>query len=338
MEPALEHTPAGRAVPPLGTAAIVVMATGFGWVGGNFRTATDTLPVKLAVTVGHLIFPAALAVLAGLLTANPRSPAARRAVTAVAWPVIVKVQRPEVRALVERDLDILLRLARALQARAAWARQYAVLAMTRGFAAALREELDYRIEARNIAAVASSSPVKVPAVHRQWSTSRVLVLEYLDGVSVRDAEPLLAATNADRHGLARGLLAAMLGQVLAEGTFHADPHPGNVLVLRDGQLALIDFGSVGRLDPLQRAALRRLLLAVARRHPAELHDALLDLAQAARPAAGGEDLLEPALAQFLAQHLGRAWCPTPPCSPPCSGCWPSSGWCSRRSSARCSAL
>ena len=85
MEPALEHTPAGRAVPPLGTAAIVVMATGFGWVGGNFSTATDTLPVKLAVTVGHLIFPAALAVLAGLLTANPRSPAARRAVTAVAW-------------------------------------------------------------------------------------------------------------------------------------------------------------------------------------------------------------------------------------------------------------
>ena len=85
MEPALEHTPAGRAVPPLGTAAIVVMATGFGWVGGNFSTATDTLPVKLAVTVGHLIFPAALAVLAGLLTANPESPAARRVVTAVAW-------------------------------------------------------------------------------------------------------------------------------------------------------------------------------------------------------------------------------------------------------------
>ena len=85
MEPTLEHLPAGRAVPPLGMAAIVIMATGYGWVGGNFSTATDTLPVKLAVTVGHLIFPAALAVLAGLLTANPRSPAARRAVTAVAW-------------------------------------------------------------------------------------------------------------------------------------------------------------------------------------------------------------------------------------------------------------
>jgi ubiquinone biosynthesis protein len=234
---------------------------------------------------------------------------AHRARLATGEPVIVKVQRPDVRALVERDLDILLRMARALEARAAWARQYAVLEMTRGFAAALREELDFRSEARNIAAVASSSRVRVPAVYEQWSTSRVLVMEHLDGVAVRHAEPVLAASGADRHGLARGLLAAMLGQVMAEGTFHADPHPGNVLVLRDGQLALIDFGSVGRLDPLQQAALRRLLLAVARRNPAELHDALLDLAQAARPAAAGEDLLEPALAQFLAQHLGPGMVP-----------------------------
>jgi hypothetical protein len=66
-------------------AAIVIMATGYGWVGGNFATATDTLPVKLAITVGHLIFPAALAVLAGLLAAHPAAPAARRAVTTVAW-------------------------------------------------------------------------------------------------------------------------------------------------------------------------------------------------------------------------------------------------------------
>jgi len=71
-------------VPPLGMAAIVIMATGFGWVGGNFSTATDTTLVKLAVTAGHLIFPAALAVLAGLLAAHPGSPAARRTVTAIA--------------------------------------------------------------------------------------------------------------------------------------------------------------------------------------------------------------------------------------------------------------
>jgi ubiquinone biosynthesis protein len=234
---------------------------------------------------------------------------AHRAQLATGELVIVKVQRPDVRALVERDLDILLRMAQALETRAAWAREYAVLEMTRGFAAALREELDFRIEARNIAAVASSSRVRIPAVYGQWSTSRVLVMEYLDGVSVRDAEPVLAESAADRHGLACRLLATMLRQVMVEGTFHADPHPGNVLVLRDGQLALIDFGAVGRLDPLQQAALRRLLLAVARRNPAELRDSLLDLAQATRPAAAGDDLLERTLGQFLAQHLGPGMVP-----------------------------
>ena len=92
--------------------------------------------------------------------------------------------------------------------------------MTRGFAAALREELDFRIEARNIAAVAGSSRVGVPAVYGQWSTSRVLVMEYLDGVAVRHAVPVLAASGADRHGLARGLLVSHVYP--APGCYHAD--------------------------------------------------------------------------------------------------------------------
>jgi ubiquinone biosynthesis protein len=299
-------------------------------LGQVLSTRADLLPPDVIAELSRLqdhVAPADPASIEALLTAELGAPPhrvfawfdpvplaaasigqAHLAQLATGELVIVKVQRPDVRALVERDLDILLHMARALQARAAWARQYAVLEMTQGFAAALREELDFRIEARNITAVASSSQVRVPAVHWQWSTSRVLVMEYLDGVAVRDAEPVLAQTNADRHGLACVLLAAILRQVMLEGTFHADPHPGNVLVLRDGQLALIDFGSVGRLDPLQQAALRRLLLAVARRHPAGMHDSLLDLAQASRPAAG-DDLLEPALAQFIAQHLGPAMVP-----------------------------
>jgi ubiquinone biosynthesis protein len=300
-------------------------------LGQVLSTRADLLPADVIAELSQLqdhVAPADPASIERLLTAELGAPPhavfasfdpdplaaasiaqAHRAQLATGEPVIVKVQRPDVRALVERDLDILLRIARALQARAAWARQYAVLEMTRGFAAALREELDFSIEARNIATIASSSPVRVPAVYGQWSTRRVLVMEYLDGVAVAHAEPVLAHSGADRHGLARGLLGAMLGQVMGEGTFHADPHPGNVLVLRDGQLALIDFGSVGRLDPLQQAALRRLLLAVARRNPAELHDSLFDLAQAARPAAAGDEALEPALAQFLAQHLGPAMVP-----------------------------
>jgi ubiquinone biosynthesis protein len=82
--------------------------------------------------------------------------------------------------------------------------------------------------------VAGSSRVRVPAVHGQWPTSRVLIMEHLDGVSMRDAEPVLAGSGADRDGLACGLLGIILRQVMAEGTFHADPHPGNLLVLHDG--------------------------------------------------------------------------------------------------------
>jgi ubiquinone biosynthesis protein len=300
-------------------------------LGQVLSTRADLLPADVIAELSRLqdhVAPADPAGIEALLTAELGAPPhavfasfdpapvaaasigqAHRARLATGESVIVKVQRPDVRTLVERDLDILLRMARALEARVGWAREYAVLEMTQGFASALREELDFRAEVRNIVAVAGSSRVRVPAVYRQWSTSRVLVMEYLDGVSVRHAEPVLAQRNADRHGLALGLLAAILGQVMAEGTFHADPHPGNVLVLRDGQLALIDFGSVGRLDPLQKAALRRLLLAVARRNPAELHDSLLDLAQASRPAAAGENLLESALAQFLVQHLGPGMVP-----------------------------
>jgi ubiquinone biosynthesis protein len=189
---------------------------------------------------------------------------AHRAQLATGEQVVVKVQRPGVGALVEGDLDILLRLARTLHARASWARELGVLDMAEGFAMALREELDFSVEARNIAAVAAdgSEEIRIPAVYS--ATTRVLVLEWLDGVNVRDAGGRLVG--CDRLALARALLTTMLRQVMVDGTFHADPHPGNVLVLRDGKLALIDFGSVGRLDPLQQAALGRLLLAVAHRN------------------------------------------------------------------------
>ncbi len=226
--------------------------------------------------------------------------------------VVVKVQRPGIREPVERDLDILLRMSRTLEARAAWARAFGVVDLAEGFAEALREELDFRVEARNTATVAAtlnpqslgkqSSSVRVPKVFSHLSTSRVLVIEWLDGVNVRQAGPLLDELGLDRSALARELLHCFLRQILRDGTFHADPHPGNVMVLRDGSLALIDFGSVGRLDPLQQAALQRMLIALERRDAAMLADALLDIAQSSADA--DEDRLVRALAHFMAQRLG----------------------------------
>ena len=98
-----------------------------------------------------------------------------------------------------------------------------------------------------------AAPVRVARAFPDLCTARVLVQERFDGFTVGDADEL-AASDVDRRALASGVLRTVLRQVLTYGFFHADPHPGNVFVLRDGTLGLIDFGAVGRLDSIQRAA------------------------------------------------------------------------------------
>ena len=226
--------------------------------------------------------------------------------------VAVKVQRPGIRSTVDQDLDILLRLADTLEDRARWARAVGTAGVARGFAAAMREELDFRVETRNMAAVAATWPdqqravggsvtVVLPAVHEQLCTEHVLVIEWLDGVNLRAAGPLIDERGLDRAELTRALLRSMVYQITEGGVFHADPHPGNVLLLTDGRLALLDFGSVGRLDTQQRSALQNLLLAVGRGDPAALRDALLELVT--RTDEIDEWQLERALGRFAARHL-----------------------------------
>jgi ubiquinone biosynthesis protein len=233
--------------------------------------------------------------------------------------VAVKVQRPGIRSTVDQDLDILLRLADTLEDRARWARAVGTAGVARGFAAAMREELDFRVEARNMAAVAStwrdqqravsgSVSVVLPAVHEQLCTEHVLVIEWLEGVSLREAGPLIDDRGLDRAELTRALLRSMVYQITEGGVFHADPHPGNILLLTDGRLALIDFGSVGRLDAQQRSALLNLLLAVGRGDPAALRDALLELVT--RTDEIDEWQLERALGRFVARHLVGTSAPT----------------------------
>src|SRR5262249_47277427 len=183
--------------------------------------------------------------------------------------------------------------------------------VARGFAAAMREELDFRVEARNMAAVAATwagqqravgggVQVGLPAVYEQLCTEHVLVIEWLDGGRLGAAGQLIDDLGLARARLTRALLRSMVYQITEGGVFHADPHPGNVLLLTDGRLALLDFGSAGRLDAQQRAALQNLLLAVGRADPAALRDALLELVT--RTDEIDEWQLEPALGQFVARH------------------------------------
>ncbi|OLF09119.1 ubiquinone biosynthesis protein UbiB [Actinophytocola xinjiangensis] len=216
--------------------------------------------------------------------------------------VVVKVRRPGLDRIVDRDLDIIRRVARSLQLRARWASSLGVVDLAEGFADALTEELDFRREARNIAAVAAAdtgADVAVPVVHAELSGERVLVMDRLVG------EPLRAAAGGvdreRRASLAASLLDCLLRQVLLHGIFHADPHPGNVLLLPDGRLGLLDFGSVGRLDTGLRDGLRDVFAAMDRGDAAGLRDGLLAVVD--RPDEIDEHRLERALGTMLAKHL-----------------------------------
>jgi ubiquinone biosynthesis protein len=216
--------------------------------------------------------------------------------------VVVKVRRPDVTGVVGSDLDIVQRLAIRLQRSTRWGRSVGAVDLAQGFAAALREELDLRIEARNMTAVAAApryAGLRVPAPYQAYCGEQVLVMQYLDGRPLLTAAAGLPAES--RAALARDLLDSLLGQVMLDGIFHADPHPGNILLLSDGRLGLLDWGSVGRIDAGLRGALQRLLLALDRSDPVMLKDALLDVVD--RPEQLDEPRLERALGRFLARYL-----------------------------------
>jgi ubiquinone biosynthesis protein len=217
--------------------------------------------------------------------------------------VVVKVQRPDIEALMERDLAALGLLANLAQRRTVFGLGVRSGELLAQFAKSLRRELDFRHEADAMSEMAvllrDRSSVRIPAVYREVSGRRVLVQERFEGVTVSDIDRLGPAV--DRPGLADQLLRSTMDQIIRVGVFHADPHPGNVFVLDDGGLGLIDFGAVGRLDPIEQSAIVDIMVALARRDVALLRDGverIADFATAASP-----DELERALARLLAEHV-----------------------------------
>ncbi|WP_138495007.1 ABC1 kinase family protein [Paenibacillus pinistramenti] len=168
--------------------------------------------------------------------------------------VAVKVQRPDVDKMMRIDLDILLELARAAEDRLEWAKRYRLREVADEIAKVLTEELDYTLEARNGEKIAAQNApsgqikVRVPGLHWEYCTRRVLTMEFLTGIKLSDTKRLNAA-GVDRRELARRIASLMFHQILVEGFFHGDPHPGNFLVLPGGELAMLDFGMAGRLSP-----------------------------------------------------------------------------------------
>ncbi|MDP3950072.1 AarF/ABC1/UbiB kinase family protein [Microbacterium sp.] len=175
--------------------------------------------------------------------------------------VVVKVQRPHARAQVEADIDIALRLCRRIERRSEAARRIGLHRLMNDLASSLRTELDYRAEARNLALIeiaANRAPgiMTVPRLHPSLTTRRVLTMDRAPGRPLAAGDSFLDRLDAGRrHEIAENLVDSVLHQILVDGIFHADLHPGNIMIRDDGTLSLIDFGSVAILDREQRELL-----------------------------------------------------------------------------------
>ena len=220
-------------------------------------------------------------------------------------PVVVKVQRPDIAEVMERDIAALSLVAEVAQERTSFGQSIRTGDVLDQFARSLRSELDFLREAAAMEEMATlvgpSGDVRVPSIYRDLCTRRLLVQERFEGMTVADAEKLGQWNGADRRQLADRLLRSMLDQVLKYGFFHADPHPGNVFVLSDGSLGLIDFGAVGRLDSIEQAAIVDMLVAIARRDIPLLRESVERVADVSEHVA--PERLERALARLLADHV-----------------------------------
>jgi ubiquinone biosynthesis protein len=187
--------------------------------------------------------------------------------------VVVKVQRPGVRQQVLEDMEVLASVTEKLDAHTDIGRRFGFADLLEQFRRSLMDELDYRREADNLQTVAqmlTDHPmIVVPSPHLDFTTGRVLTMDYVPGQKITSLGPL-ARVDQDLEPLADDLFAAYLEQVLVQGTFHADPHPGNVLLTPDGRLVLLDIGMMARLTPATKEKLVKLFLALADARPDEV--------------------------------------------------------------------
>jgi ubiquinone biosynthesis protein len=179
--------------------------------------------------------------------------------------VVVKVQRPNIREQIVEDLEALTEVAEFLDAHTELGKRYDFANMLVNLRRSLLRELDFKLEANNLVTFAENlrefDRIIIPEPIDDFTTSRVLTMEYIPGKKITELSPL-RLMEIDGCGLARELFRAYLKQILLDGFLHADPHPGNVFLTEDDQIALLDVGMIARLLPGLRDNVLRLLLAI----------------------------------------------------------------------------
>ncbi|MEL7010431.1 MAG: AarF/ABC1/UbiB kinase family protein, partial [Cyanobacteria bacterium J06588_4] len=188
--------------------------------------------------------------------------------------VALKVQRPGIDVVVAQDISLIKSLAE-LVSRTEFGKNFDIVGLAEEFSGALQAELDFTSEAEYTAQLRANladtdlfdtTQLVVPQIFNELTTTKLLTIEWLDGVPILEAK--LPPSRADkdeasqRSELTTVLFRAFFKQVYIDGFFHADPHPGNIFYLQDGRLALLDCGMVGRLDPRTQQILTEMLLAI----------------------------------------------------------------------------
>ncbi|MGH7480823.1 MAG: ABC1 kinase family protein, partial [Longimicrobiales bacterium] len=205
-----------------------------------------------------------------------------RAVLRDGRPVAVKVQRPAIWDRIREDLEALRELADLVEEHTDVGHRYRPRQILEELRRALLRELDYRQEARHLERLSRNlqefDRIVVPRPVDDFTTSRVLTMDYVRGRKITSLSPL-ARIELDGEQLADTLFNAYLSQILVDGFFHADPHPGNVFLTDDGRIALIDLGMVAHLGPELQERLLKLLLAISDGAGEDAATILLEMAE-----------------------------------------------------------
>jgi predicted unusual protein kinase regulating ubiquinone biosynthesis (AarF/ABC1/UbiB family) len=194
--------------------------------------------------------------------------------------VAIKVLRPGVERIMEIDLQAFRGVILLFKIFTDWNKTIDLDALYSEFAATVREELDYNKELANLERFkknfAEESKISVPRVYSQFSGAKVITMEFVSGYKITDF-PALEKAGINQGELAQTLINAYMKQVLVDGFYHADPHPGNMFIRPDGGITFIDFGMVGRIAPGHVRAIRKLVKGVISTDAGLMVDGLVDM-------------------------------------------------------------
>jgi len=214
--------------------------------------------------------------------------------------VVVKVQRPEIAKQIEEDFEVLAQIADFVEKHSDFGKRHRLVETLDEFRTAIKYELDYEREAQNLVTMGKNleefERIQVPQPVADYSAQRVLTMEYVRGNKITKLGPV-ARLEMDGSELAEELFRAYLKQVLVDGVFHADPHPGNVFITEDNRLALLDLGQVGHTTPAMQENLLKILIAISEGKSEDAANVIVAISET------GEDFDDPAFKKSIAKLI-----------------------------------